>query len=109
MKEREENVFSVRIQAQGSGVEKSVVLHQSYPITSEQIIMGLENLKSLLTANELKLRNQAIDNARKWVLRISEQSRGVPQGTGKSFWNKGTAPSKARIDIEILRGHNLYQ
>ncbi len=109
MEEKDKNAFSVRLQAQGADVEKSFVLQNSYPITSEQIIRGLENLKSLLTKNELKLRNQAIDNASRWILRISEQGRGVPQGTKKSFWNKGISPHQARIDIEILRGYNLCQ
>ncbi len=100
--------FVVRIQAQGGGVEKSVVFNQKTPVTVAQGLAGIEALKSQLKKGELRDRSQAFDKAAAWI--ADRPANGGAPPPGKSdFRNRGFSGNDARVDVEILRGVNFLQ
>ncbi len=98
--------FVVRLQAQGSGLQKSVTIRQKTPVTATQAIQGLAELKESLTRAELALRDEALRKAEAWI-RAAALAGGVGPPGKSGFTNRGVRGSVARIDVEVLRGTNL--
>ncbi|GLY29100.1 RHS repeat-associated core domain-containing protein [Kineosporia sp. NBRC 101731] len=93
--------FAVRVQAQGGGLEKSVVLSKTTPVTVEEALEAMKNLKGQLSKKELKERAEFFARAEKWI-------RNAPKGGGVSPMGKTfNLHTPIRVDIEILRGLNL--
>ena len=102
---RERETFSVRVQAQGGGLEKSVpVEDQPTPVTAGQALTALDQLEGQLSKSELKVRNQALEKARNFVRSAASAGGVSAPGKSFSFTNKGVRGRDARIDIEIVRG-----
>jgi hypothetical protein len=103
--EKENKWYVVRVQAQGSGLEKSVAIRQPVPVTIAQGLAALAALQAQLTPGELKLRDIALDKAAKWIYDRAPYGAGPP---GMSdFNNPGVRGNVARIDVEILMGVNF--
>jgi RHS repeat-associated protein len=96
--------YVVRLQAQGGGLEESVVLTGLTPITVAQGVAGLETLKNKLSRRQLEERAEPFRRAERFI-------RNAPAGggvgpPGKSF---PLPRSDIRVDVEILRGVNFQQ
>jgi RHS repeat-associated protein len=105
-KKKEPESFVVRLQAQGGGLEKSVVLaKEGQPVSAGEAIAGLGALTAQLTKSELRERNQALIKAEKFIESVSRAGGTGP--TSRSFTNTGVRGKDARIDVEVLRGVNL--
>jgi len=87
-----------RFQAQGGGTEKSVSWSQDDPLTKEDGLKLLEELKEQMTKKELKLREKQFEDARRFV----ENAQGVDAPRNKTFRNLKT--KDVRVDIEINGG-----
>jgi hypothetical protein len=100
-------LFVVRLQAQGSasqgdGVEESVVLTDTSPITVARGLAGLEQLKGMLTTRQLKRRAALFQQAANWISNRPPIGVGAP--TSKTF---ALPKSTIRVDVEIWQGVNF--
>jgi len=101
----ERPTHTVRLQAQGGGLQKSVTLTGINPITVAQGLAGLEALKSKIGKDEYNLRATAFARAERYI------RSGPPIGLwppGDSF-EVYKAKSGIRVDVEIVRGVNFKQ
>jgi RHS repeat-associated protein len=96
--------YVIRLQAQGGGTEKSVVLANVDPITGLEGTAGLAVLGAQLTKKELELRAASFIRAERYILGAARAGGIGPPG--KSFPLPG---SDIRIDVEILNGINFTQ
>jgi len=100
---RREQDFTIRVQAQGGGLEESVVvgpLHR--PVKAAEAIAALHQLKASLSKPELKKREKAFQEAESWMRRVAA---GGGIGTIKrSFHNPEFKRTDIRVDVEVLRG-----
>jgi RHS repeat-associated protein len=96
--------YVVRLQAQGGGLEESVVLTGLTPITVAQGVAGLETLKSRLTRRQLEERAEPFRRAERFI-------RNAPAGGGVGPPGRSFAlpRSDIRVDVEILRGVNFRE
>jgi len=95
--------FVVRLQAQGDGVEQSVVLNQNTPVAVAQGLAGLETLKSKLSQKERDVRARLFDRAARFI--TNAKAGGGAGPPGQSFPLHPGNP--VRVDVEILRGVNF--
>jgi hypothetical protein len=98
--------YVVRLQAQGSNLQKAVTFDQQEPVTAAQALQGLEQLKGRLTRRELAMRDQALLKAAAWIAAAARVGGAEPPGKS-GFTNRGVRGRVAGIDVEILRGKNL--
>jgi hypothetical protein len=99
---RDESPYVVRLQAQGDGVEESVVLADRRPISVSSGLRGLGQLKYQLTQSEYEERAESFVRAYLFIER-APQGGGVGP-PGKSFSRPG---SSVRVDVEVLVGVNF--
>jgi RHS repeat-associated protein len=96
---------TVRLQAQGGGLEQSVVLQSgaSGVVTGADALHGLGLLQSSLSAKDAAARARSFVKAAKFI-----QSAAAGGGTGyvKKSFTAGPG-TKVRVDVEVLRGHAL--
>jgi hypothetical protein len=103
-KDEERKLYTVRLQAQGDGVEESVVLMDFAPITVAGGLQGLEILKGKLSRKELDVRTDLFRRAERMIRSGPPNGIGPP---GQSFaLFKG---SPIRVDVEIKRGINFRE
>jgi hypothetical protein len=95
------NLHRGRIQAQGGGLEKSVAWSQATPPTVTKGLAMINELISQLSSAEYRIRANAFEDARKFVIRTADNN-GVDSLIKKSFRVKGT--QDIRVDIEIIKG-----
>jgi len=98
-------LYTVRLQAQGGGVEESVVLTGQTPITVAQGLDGLETLKSNLSRRELRERADPFRRAERFI-------RNAPAGGGVGPPGRSFAVPESggiRVDVEIKRGINFRE
>ncbi|MEM0993669.1 MAG: hypothetical protein AAGI49_11595 [Bacteroidota bacterium] len=90
----------VRIQAQGGKeqIEKSVSLNKDEPITKEEGLSLLEELKGMLSKNEKEQREKQLEAAKRFI----ENAEGVDAPLKIPFRNRKTKDT--RIDIEVNAG-----
>ena len=93
---------TARLQAQGGGLERSVVVNA----TSASVgTAGLDSLAAQLTRRQLRDRAAAFQSARNWI-NSRPANGGVYGHTARSFAN--TPGSPIRVDVEVLRGHCFH-
>lgn len=90
-----------RIQAQGSGTEKSTSWATIEDFTKSMGINKVDNLQNLLTRPELNLRRSAIQQARNRI--NTTPSYGIAAVMKKSYYDD-IRNRKVRIDIEVNSG-----
>jgi RHS repeat-associated protein len=100
----EPRLYVVRLQAQGGGVEKSVILVGATPRTVAQGIAGLEELRQKLTRKQAEERAEPFRRAERFI-RNAAKGGGVGP-PGKSF---ALPRSKIRVDVEIDLGINFQR
>ncbi len=98
-----EQEYTVRVQAQGGGLEKSEVINRKRPIRASEAIAALRTLKASLRKSELKQRDEAFQKAERWIRRV-EAGGGIGPIGSKPFTNRGVRAKDARVDVEIIRG-----
>jgi len=97
--------YSVRLQAQGGGIQESEAITTPYPITVAEGLEHLENLKKKIyeiSRRELQIRLEAFARAKRFI------QSGPPLGIGpttRSYLVEGD-PHR-RVDVEVLRGVNF--
>jgi uncharacterized protein RhaS with RHS repeats len=93
---------TVRLQAQGTGLEESVVIQAgaSGRITAADALAGLAELKAGLSASELAARADAFGKAERFILGAA--AGGGYLGAGQSFAGKGGV----RVDVEVRRANS---
>jgi RHS repeat-associated protein len=92
--------FVVRLQAQGGGVEESVLIARQRPVTATEALAGLEGLRGKLSPAEQRQRAPLIRKAQQFIGQAAAAG-GVPANTRRSFALPG---SSVRIDVEVLSG-----
>jgi hypothetical protein len=98
-----EDYYVVRLQAQGDGLEQSVRLTGTQPITVAQGVAGLEELKAKLSTKELKKRLDCFRRAERFI-------RNGPQGGGIAPPGQSLPVHKRnpiRVDVEVWFGINF--
>lgn len=100
----EQMPYHVRLQAQGGGVEKAVIISQHTPVTSAQALAGLEDLKDQLTPKQIRERAGPFSRAERFV-RNAAAGGGVGP-PGKNFPVQG---SDIRVDVNVFRGINFQE
>ena len=93
----------MRLQAQGGGVEESVVLEGPTPITVAAGIAGLETLKGKLSPKEQRLRADLFLRAERFMHNARAGGGKGPPGSSQSI--RGSRG--VRVDVEIIRGVNF--
>ncbi len=88
-----------RIQAQGGKTEKSVKWAQDEPLTKDDGLNLLAELKKLLTDKELREREEQFTEAERYIQNVQGGADAIKK---KSFHNRKT--QNIRVDIEILGG-----
>jgi hypothetical protein len=100
----DQRYYSVRLQAQGGGVQQSVPLAGPVPISAAQGIAALEVLKAKLTRSQLEERAELFRKAERFIHNALAGGGVGPPGKSFSLPN-----SNKRVDVEILRGINFSQ
>jgi RHS repeat-associated protein len=104
-KQDEKNLpYVIRLQAQGGGIEKSVVLASKNPITVAAGLAGLEALKAKLTKNELRERAIPFAKAERFIRNAAAGGGVGPPGSDFSL-----PRSNIRVDVNVLRGVNFRE
>lgn len=88
-----------RIQAQGNGLEKSVSWSRDEPLSKEDGLKLLGNLKEQLSKKELQARERELEKARR---HIESVQGGEDAPSSLTFLNRKTRD--VRVDIEIWSG-----
>ncbi len=88
-----------RIQAQGGGLEESVNWAQDDPLTKEDGLVLLSELKKKLSDKEFKKRAQQFEQAERYIENVEG---GIDAVKKKTFRNRKT--KDVRVDIEVLAG-----
>lgn len=101
---RRKQRYTVRVQAQGGGLQKAPSpLDRDRPVKASEVIANLYRLKAMLSRSELKQRDKAFEKAEVWINRVAATG-GISVNQNFTFHNPGVSPSRARVDIEIIRG-----
>jgi hypothetical protein len=95
--------FVVRLQAQGGGLEQSIPLANTRPITAAEGIAGLAILGSQLSKKQLVERAVPFARASRFILNAAAGGGVGPPG--KSFALPG--PAGIRVDVEVRSGVNF--
>jgi len=90
-----------RIQAQGDNLEESEAWSQEEPLTKDEGLEKLENLKNKIPKQEAQIREKAFEKAKKFIERASE-TNGVDAPSNVTFRAEGY--TKERVDIEVKKG-----
>jgi RHS repeat-associated protein len=100
--------FVVRVQAQGTSLknESSVPIVASGPISAASVQSALKATSAALTPKEQSRMASAFAAASKWTNKVAESGGIGPVGS-VTFNVPGAKGSEARVDIEILKGHNI--
>lgn len=96
--------YTVRLQAQGAGLERSVVISSPTPITVAQGIDGLARLRGQLSPKQIAEREIPFQRAERFIR--SGPAGGGIMPPGNSF---SLPRSDIRVDVEILRGLNFRE
>jgi hypothetical protein len=91
-----------RLQVQGPDLRQEISFPwaRNTPMTKAEALAALESLRGQLTRRELQAREQAFEQARRFI----EQYLGTtPPMVSRSFNNR-TGPSAVRVDVEIHQG-----
>jgi hypothetical protein len=99
--------YAVRVQAQGGGLEKSVPIRQTTPVTVAQGLAALAALQAQLTPTQLRERSVAFTKAAAWILSRPPYGAGPPGKSG--FVDHADKRGDIRVDVEILDGVNFTQ
>ena len=102
-KSKREQEYTVRVQAQGGGLEKSVPINLKRPVTAAEAIAALHQLKASLSKADLNKRDEAFQKAEVWIRRVAAGGGIGPIGS-KSFHNRQFEGTDIRVDVEIIRG-----
>jgi hypothetical protein len=97
-------IFSVRLQAQGGGLERSVPLgpRPTFPFMVAEGVEGLVALKLQLTRRQLDEREDQFRRAERFI------RSGPPYGLGPPGYHAGGKfDDSIRVDVEIKRGINF--
>ena len=89
-----------RIQAQGKHLEASESWSQEEPITKEEGLEMLDNLKHKIPKKEAQIRKKAFHKAENFIKDGGHEVISAP--ITRSFKVKGT--QQERVDIEIQKG-----
>jgi len=89
-----------RMQAQGENLEASEAWSQDEPITKNEGLEMLNNLKNKIPKKEAQIREKAFDKATQFINQGPHEVIEAP--IIRSFKVKGT--KKERVDIEIQKG-----
>lgn len=102
---RRAQMTSVRVQAQGGGLELSVKKNELRPVTLIEGNSMLDELWLQLSPRQQEQRVFAFEQARAFMLETAAVG-GVtaPPKVSRSFHNPNTDPHDARVDVEIFRG-----
>jgi len=90
-----------RIQAQGGGVEKSESWAQDEPLSLENGLGLIDNLKQQLNKKELATREEAFEKLTKLVNKNSKN--GIDTQVVVSFYGDEDTTDE-RVDLEIRKG-----
>jgi hypothetical protein len=96
------NGFVVRLQAQGAGLEESVVLAGPVPVTVAEGLAGLDALGGKLSRRDLAVRADPFRRAERFIRSAPAGGGVAPPGQSFALRN-----SDIRVDVEILRGINF--
>ena len=98
-------ITSVRVQAQGGGLEESVKMNVPRPVTLSEGNRMLDELWLKLSPTQQQQRVDAFLQARVFMRETSVVG-GVtaPPKVSRSFSNNNPNPPDARVDVEIFRG-----
>ena len=89
-----------RIQAQGENLEASEAWSQNEPLTKDEGLKKLDNLKNKITKKEAKIRQKAFKKASRFIENGPQQV--VDRIISKTFMVSNT--EHERVDIEIQKG-----
>jgi RHS repeat-associated protein len=103
LKESSGATYTVRLQAQGGSVEKSVVISQSQPVTVQQGTAALTALKAQLAPQQAAVRAPLFAQAQRFI--INAGNAGGVGPPGRTFVLPGS--KGIRVDVEVLRGINF--
>lgn len=96
---------SVRVQAQGGGLERSVRKNELRPVTLIEGNSMLDELWLQLTPRQQEQRVFAFEQARSFMLETAAVGGATaPPIISRSFYNQNPNPPDARVDVEIFRG-----
>ena len=107
-KERGPSEYYIELQADGTDLGRRKQIEPIYrdrPITVAEAIDALERLKLRLSRQELTRRLPAFEWARRWI--STRPPAGVDAPLIRGFYSPGVPGAFARVDIEVIRGHNL--
>jgi hypothetical protein len=102
-KDEDRKVYTVRLQAQGDGVQKSVVLVDLLPITVAEGLNGLEILKGKLSPKDVLVRADPFRRVERFI------RSGPPGGIARGQSFRRSKDSPIRVDVEIIRGINFRE
>jgi hypothetical protein len=103
-----QDAYVVRVQAQGTSLksETSVPIVGRSPIQVDQVQAALAATAGALTPREQRRMASAFADASAWAGRVAAGGGIGPIGS-TTFPVPGYKGSQARVDIEILKGHNI--
>ena len=90
-----------RIQAQGSGTEKSVAWALDTAPTGGEMLQFCDDLESQFTGQEAKDRTIPLGQIRRFI-KSAEQAGGLAAPVSKSWRTPGS--KDIRIDLEVIKG-----
>ncbi|RYD98502.1 MAG: RHS repeat-associated core domain-containing protein [Sphingobacteriales bacterium] len=102
------DAFVVRVQAQGTSLknETSMPIVGSAPIPADKVQAALQATAAGLTPKEQARMAAAFAAASAWTNKVAEGGGIGPIGS-TTFNVPGMKGSQARVDVEILKGHNI--
>ena len=90
-----------RVQAQGSGTEKSEAWAQNAPPSESEMLQKCDSLDRQLTLSEARDRAERFQRLRTYI-RNAAQCGGVCAPLKKSFLKRGSRD--IRVDLEVITG-----
>jgi hypothetical protein len=99
-----------RIQAQGDDLNRkqkggySRSWAQNQPITDQEGLSFLDEIKAQCNQSEQKERKMAFKKAKQFIMNASKQGGVGPESQPPSFKDRNPKPTNARVDIEIKKG-----
>ena len=98
---QEESLHRGRVQAQGSGTEKSDARAQNEPPAESEMLQKCDSLERQLTPSEARDRAEPFGRLRMYI-RSAAQCGGVCAPLKKSFLKRGSRD--IRVDLEVITG-----
>jgi RHS repeat-associated protein len=106
------DAYVVRVQAQGTTLknETSVPIVGSTPIKAEAVQYALGVTAAGLTSKEQAKMAPAFSKASDWVNAVAASGGIGPEGArSQTIRVPGNTPGEARVDVEVIKGHNIAQ